>query len=188
MTTVIATLKAGLENVALADGAQTTWTFDMSFVPVLEAPADWSFSYYVFDDLGSGYLFDPVVADFLADHATSMTLITNAVEASDYGVFDSSGNQLIEFNALGVASNITETYDVQQTGQTFDFTRTNVETSGGQAAAEYLFGLQGPLPDGATVQAIPGTWRWISYSGTIEAIYNNGCALATTIGTGLMVG
>ncbi|MFK4788216.1 hypothetical protein [Microbacterium sp. ZW T5_56] len=188
VTTVTATLKDSLENVALAAGAQTSWTFDMSFVPILEAPADWSFSYDATTDVGTGYIFDSAVADFLTSHAISMTLTTEAIEAYDYGVFDAFGNQLTEFGTYGVATNTTSMFDVEQSGQALAFTRVSTQVFGGQPSAEQLFAAQGPLPEGATVQAIPETWRWIAYWGSIEALYDNGCSLSTTIGTGSMLG
>ena len=145
IATVTAELNDGLEDTAVTPGAQTVWTFDLSFTPAtVVTPESLAFTYDGFSP--NPRITDASVAAFLEGQSAPLAFNTVTEFTYTYAVFTYQGDQVFELGETAQLTRYTSFYSAVQDGQDVLTTYTDGTYINGFENAQAFFDAQGGLP------------------------------------------
>lgn len=143
--TVTAELNDGLERTAVTPGAQTVWTFDLSFTPTTVVTSEsLAFTYGGFSP--TPRVADASVAAFLEGQSAPLSFSAVSEFTYTYAVFTSLGDQVFELGETAQLTQYSTLYSAVQDGQDVLLTYADSSYINGYENARAFFDAQGGLP------------------------------------------
>ena len=176
--TVTAQLREGLPDIAVAPGAQTVWTFDLSFVPAtVVTPESLAFTYG--DSSLTPRITDASVAAFLAGQSAPLAFDTVSEFTYTYAVFTSQGDQVLELGETAQLTRYSTFYSAVLDGQDVLTTYADSAYINGYTNAQAFFEAQGGLPPETYIGVLSSS-EFVN-DAHLTATYVNECGVTQTV-------